>query len=115
MNVTDVGVAPDGSVYFTMGGRHTQGGVYRIVYDGGDKKETGQDGSPKGCCSWPQPQAAWSRAALDQWIADQKIDLSKVELPPVIGNAGRPAAERIKAMMLLQMHGRPLDVNSLVQ
>ena len=113
MNVTDIGVAPDGSVYFTMGGRHTQGGVYRIVYDGGDKKE-GDKTTPERLLSWPQPQAAWSRAALDQWIADQKIDLSK-ELFPVIGNAGRPAAERIKAMMLLQMHGRPLDVNSLVQ
>ncbi len=99
MNVTDIGVAPDGSVYFTMGGRHTQGGVYRIVYDGGDKKEAGQD-APERLLSWPQPQAAWSRAALDKWIADQKIDLSK-ELFPVIGNAGRPAAERIKAMMLL--------------
>ncbi len=46
MNVTDIGVAPDGSVYFTMGGRHTQGGVYRIVYDGGDKKEA--DKTPPG-------------------------------------------------------------------
>ncbi len=33
----------------------------------------------------------------------------------MIGNAARPAAERVKAMMLLQMHGRPLDVNSLMQ
>ena len=39
MNVTDIGVAPDGSVYFTMGGRHTQGGVYRIVYAGERQKE----------------------------------------------------------------------------
>jgi putative heme-binding domain-containing protein len=34
MNVTDVAVGPDGAVYFTMGGRGTQGGVYRIRYDG---------------------------------------------------------------------------------
>ena len=31
MNVTDCVVGPDGALYFTMGGRGTQGGVYRIV------------------------------------------------------------------------------------
>ena len=35
MNVTDLAVGPDGAIYFTMGGRGTQGGVYRIRYDGG--------------------------------------------------------------------------------
>ena len=30
MNVTDLAVAPDGCVYFTTGGRGTQGGVFRI-------------------------------------------------------------------------------------
>ena len=34
MNVTDLAVGPDGAMYFTMGGRGTQGGVYRIRYDG---------------------------------------------------------------------------------
>src|SRR5262249_37293759 len=32
MNVTDLTVGPDGALYFTMGGRGSQGGVYRIVY-----------------------------------------------------------------------------------
>jgi len=31
MNVTDLATGPDGALYFTMGGRGTQGGVYRIV------------------------------------------------------------------------------------
>src|SRR5262249_44519740 len=32
MNVTDLAVGPDGALYFAMGGRGTQGGVFRIVY-----------------------------------------------------------------------------------
>jgi putative heme-binding domain-containing protein len=110
MNVTDIGVAPDGSVYFTMGGRHTQGGVYRIVYDG-ETKTTAKTPREK-LLSWPQPQAGWSRAALEKWIKDDKIDLAN-ELLPIIADGTRPAAERVKALMLMQMHGRPLDTNSL--
>lgn len=34
MNVTDLAVGPEGALYFTMGGRGSQGGVYRIVSDG---------------------------------------------------------------------------------
>lgn len=30
LNVTDIGVAPDGSVFFCTGGRGTEGGIYRI-------------------------------------------------------------------------------------
>ena len=111
MNVTDVGVAPDGSVYFTMGGRHTQGGVYRIVYSGDDKGA--EQTNLQKLLSWPQPQAAWSRAALDKWLTEKKIDLAK-ELAPAAGDAARPAAERIKALALLQMHGQPLDEKSLL-
>ncbi|HEY1377893.1 MAG TPA: HEAT repeat domain-containing protein [Gemmataceae bacterium] len=50
MNVTDLAVGPDGAIYFTMGGRGTQGGVYRIRYDGKAEPATGSD----------QPLAAWS-------------------------------------------------------
>lgn len=114
MNVTDIGIAPDGSVYFTMGGRHTEGGVYRIVYDGPHDTKSDTTTDAGALLSWPQPQAAWSRAALEKWIKEKKVDLSKA-LFPAIGDAARPASECIKAMMLLQMQGRPLDVNSLMQ
>jgi putative heme-binding domain-containing protein len=112
MNVTDIGVAPDGSVYFTMGGRHTQGGVYRIIYEGTEKKE---DKTPlQRLLSWPQPQAAWSRAALEKWVKDDKIDLAKV-LGAAVADVTRPAADRVKAMELLQMHGQPIEDRRLAQ
>jgi putative heme-binding domain-containing protein len=107
MNVTDLGVGPDGAVYFTMGGRHTQGGVYRIVYTGlHDTTDVGV------LLGWPQPQAAWSRAALGKWLKEKKVDLANA-LAPVALDGARPAADRIKALMLLQMHGLPLDEKHL--
>jgi putative heme-binding domain-containing protein len=52
LNVTDLEVGPDGALYFTLGGRGTAGGVYRIRYSAKLPKEVqGQ-----------QPLAAWSPA-----------------------------------------------------
>ncbi len=34
LNVTDAAVGPDGALWFTTGGRGTQSGLYRIVWDG---------------------------------------------------------------------------------
>jgi putative heme-binding domain-containing protein len=70
MNVTDLAVAPDGAIYFTMGGRGSQGGVYRIAYPG-----TADQPPPKrvaiGLFSRPQPLAAWSRAAYAREIGKE--------------------------------------------
>jgi putative heme-binding domain-containing protein len=51
MPVTDLAVAPDGNLVFTMGGRNTQGGVFRIVPE---KKGEADPKRPD------QPLAAWS-------------------------------------------------------
>src|SRR5207248_1116760 len=53
MNVTDLGVGPNGALYFTMGGRGSQGGVYRIVRTG-----------PKQVRLDYQSNSAWGRAFL---------------------------------------------------
>lgn len=59
LNVTDLEVGPDGSMYFTLGGRGSAGGVYRIRYT--DKKDsfTQKVGAL-------QPLAAWSKGR-DTW------------------------------------------------
>jgi putative heme-binding domain-containing protein len=63
MNVTDVAIGPEGALYFTMGGRGSQGGVFRILYT----KDAGQ-----GDLELPQPLSAWGRtkerAKVDEWI-----------------------------------------------
>ncbi|HMO36918.1 MAG TPA: hypothetical protein PKA06_12830, partial [Gemmatales bacterium] len=53
MNVTDLEVGPDGAIYFTLGGRGTAGGVYRIRYTGPLTREF----TPP---ERIQPLAAWS-------------------------------------------------------
>ena len=54
--LTDVVVNPkDGAMYFAVGGRNTQSGLYRVTYDGGES-----DGS--GRTERPLP-ATWKRAA----------------------------------------------------
>jgi putative heme-binding domain-containing protein len=71
MNVTDLGVGPDGALWFTTGGRGSQGGVYRIVYEG--KETATPDGKPakrpfEDLVTQPQPLSAWGRAASrDLW------------------------------------------------
>ncbi len=47
LNVTDVEVGKDGAMYFTIGGRGTQGGLYRVTYTGKEStklaKSSGSD------------------------------------------------------------------------
>lgn len=73
MNVTDLAVAPDGCVYFTTGGRGTQGGVFRIERSDGvgripepflgdaNLEEAVRTGLK---VDFPQPLSAWGRARV---------------------------------------------------
>jgi streptogramin lyase len=41
--VVDLDIGPDGALYFSKGGRNTEGGIYRVVVDRGDRgQETGR-------------------------------------------------------------------------
>src|SRR5262249_4950361 len=80
MNVTDLAVAPDGCVYFTTGGRGTQGGVFRIERTDAKPKllsiETDDD--IKGLFldnqlkPYLQPMSAWGRRVSARAIAWNK-------------------------------------------
>lgn len=53
LNVTDLEVGPDGCIYFTLGGRGSAGGVYRVRYTGPLTREFTD-------AKRIQPLAAWS-------------------------------------------------------
>ncbi len=71
LNVTDCAVAPDGSLVFTMGGRGTQGGVYRVGYTG-----KGTSGT------YPQPLSSWGRAMIAKAEKEGKVTGRFVPVPP---------------------------------
>ena len=61
---TDVAIGPDGSLFVSVGGRGTQGGVYRVRYKG--KRVTPSATTDiERALDAPQPLASWSR---QEWI-----------------------------------------------
>ena len=107
MNVTDVAVGPDGALYFTLGGRFSRGGVFRIVYDGPRTAGRGS-GRPEtavdGLLRQAQPLAPWSRREAREAL--RKAPSMATELARIAaGNAGRSTRERIRAIDLLIEHG----------
>ncbi|MFN4261578.1 MAG: HEAT repeat domain-containing protein, partial [Gemmataceae bacterium] len=95
LNVTDLAVGPDGALYFTMGGRGTQGGVYRIVYESlRDAPFSFLDA---------QPTSAYSRDILSTAKQNQVFEQTRHGLRSAARDPQAAAAKRIQALMLLQM------------
>jgi putative heme-binding domain-containing protein len=106
MNVTDVITGPEGSLYFTLGGRGTQGGVYRIVYRGPLEDRPGPMGGRH-----PQLLSAWGRAGIAAQLgAGNAKDFHANAL-----DTTRSARSRIKSLTMMQTQDRPADVKSLLQ
>ena len=104
LNVTDLEVGPDGMVYFTMGGRDTAGGFYRVVYKG----RRPNDNLRKSKGVWaairqPQPLSSWGWAAVEktkQALGERwGPGLQRVALTDTF-----QAGDRVQALMLLQQH-----------
>jgi putative membrane-bound dehydrogenase-like protein len=93
---TDVCVAPDGSLYVSIGGRHTRGAVYRIEYEGREKAEEAPTDLGK-VLRAPQPLDAWSRARWEPIArrlgADAFLDAYR---NPTLGSA-----EQVRAIEIL--------------
>jgi putative heme-binding domain-containing protein len=106
MNVTDLAVGPDGAVYFTLGGRGTQGGVYRIVATS-PAAAPPVAGEPA-VLAIEQPLSAWSRARARASLA--KDEKQFAALAKVAESKDHPADRRVRALALLRMHGKPSRV-----
>ncbi len=105
LNVTDLEIGPDGLVYFTMGGRSTQGGFFRVAYKG-HRADTAQrpDSGILSVVRQPQPLSAFSHAYFqsqqgamgDSWAA---------ELEALVRDTLAEARDRMQALHLLQRYG----------
>lgn len=107
---TDVEVGPDGSLFVSIGGRGTQGSVYRVTYKGDStsadfdspkenrKKDEKQSKDPLSLClAAPQPQSSWSRA---KWVPEAK-KLGRETLLAAACDPQRAADERVRAIEIL--------------
>lgn len=105
LNVTDLDVGPDGSIYFCTGGRGTGGGVYRVIYKGTIPERMKNLGSGiAAAIRQPQLESAWAR----QEIASIKRELGDKWGALVAGVAysnDNPAHYRTRALDLMQLFG----------
>jgi putative heme-binding domain-containing protein len=97
MNVTDLAVGPDGAIYFTMGGRGSQGGVYRIVATDAAKRDPGFALDPEDL--FYQPLSAWGRKSLNLAIAAGNA----LGFEDLARDVKRSSAVRIRGLMALVM------------
>ncbi|MFZ4081158.1 MAG: HEAT repeat domain-containing protein [Pirellula sp.] len=105
MNVTDVEIGPDGALYFCCGGRGTEGGIYRVRWQGKipDAIRNLGDGIAK-AIRQPQLYSAYSRQA----VAIIKREIGEVWDEQVLGVAfseENPARYRTQALDLMQLLG----------
>ena len=109
LNVTDVAIGPDGLVYFTMGGRMTQGGFFRVAYRGHRANEGYRPES--GILSvvrQPQPLSAFSHAYF-QGQKKEMGDAWAAELQALVRDETAEGRDRAQALHLLQRYGPKPD------
>ncbi|MPZ21741.1 MAG: c-type cytochrome, partial [Luteitalea sp.] len=126
LNVTDLDVGPDGNVYFSKGGRSTEGGIHRVVHessrpasDGGSQGETDLSRRSEAkaeplarALAQPQPRSAWGRAAIRRAREDAGRGWSS-DLREVVSSGSESADRRVRALELLQVHGEPFGEEQL--
>lgn len=107
---TDVEVAPDGSMYLSVGGRGTRGAVYRIRATGTSPLADSRRESPLArVLAAPQPLSSWSRA---DWkpIA---LDLGPVPFRDAALDEGLAVGRRLRAIEVLVELFQGVDAETL--
>jgi putative heme-binding domain-containing protein len=117
LNVTDLDVAPDGSLFFSTGGRGTQGGVYRVRFTSGTPPAppaaaAAGAAAVRAALAQPQPQSAWGRHAVrtfksqagDAWCATLQTEACDRSSPP---------PRRLRALAYLCEFGPEPDLTRL--
>jgi putative heme-binding domain-containing protein len=115
LNVTDLAVGPDGSLYFTTGGRGTGGGLHRVRWRGTVPENIRNLGADlTAVVRQPQLSAAWSR----QNIAGLKRKLGDTWDRSIVGIARseqNPPNYRLRALDLLELYGPQPTTDLLIR
>ncbi len=103
LNVTDLDVGPDGFLYYTVGGRGTTGGMYRVRYDGAAAAK----GPLKGVDAvvrQPMPRSAWGKEAI--YAEKAKMGAAwPTDMKAALEDANRPGEDRVRILEALQIFG----------
>ena len=115
LNVTDLDIGPDGNMYFALGGRDTEGGIYRVVYNGPDAMTEPEAATPaEEVLTMPQPRSAFGRQQARS-AKEQMGEASwKEGLAAVVEDAQAAPERRVRALELLQVYGPAPEEDMLV-
>lgn len=113
LNVTDLAVGPDGWMYFTTGGRDTEGGIYRVVWTGKAPPRPKEAGIIE-AIRQPQLFSAWGRNK----VANVKRELGDAWAPQLLSlvkDDRYSADDRCRALDLMQLVGPSPQTSLLLE
>jgi putative heme-binding domain-containing protein len=115
LNVTGMDVGVDGSLYFCTGGRGTDGGVYRVRWNGTPAPQAIQfDQGIKQALEQPQFHSDWARMRIAT-IKRKLGDNWQIDLERVLTNTQAPKKDRHRAIELLTYFGPQPAPKMLIQ
>jgi putative heme-binding domain-containing protein len=112
LNVTDLEVGPDGMLYFSTGGRLTQGGVWRLRYTGARPPQPDRSGI-LAVVRQEQPLSSWGWAAIERVKTTMGEAPFGAALERLARDASAEVADRARAVYELHRH-RPAPSASLL-
>ena len=112
LNCSDIDVGPDGWLYISVGGRNTEGSIFRVVAsDAKPPAEVGEHGIGR-AIRQPQLGSAWARRN----VRDVKKELGDQWGPGLVAvavNTDAAQSDRVRALNLMQQLG-PQPSNDLL-
>jgi putative heme-binding domain-containing protein len=103
LNVTDLAVGPDGWLYFTTGGRDTEGGIYRVIWTGNVPPRPKEPGIIE-AIRQPQLASAWGRNRVAN-IRREMGPAWDAQLLVIVEDPRYAVDDRIRALDLMQLVG----------
>jgi putative heme-binding domain-containing protein len=115
MNVTDLEVGPEGSLYFSTGGRGTEGGIFRVRWEGEipEAHRNQGDGIAR-AIRQPQLASAYARQAAAILKREMAAEWDE-QILAVAFSEENPARYRLQALDLMQLLGPVPNSELLVE
>lgn len=115
MAVTDIAMGPDGAIYFSTGGRGTEGGIYRIAWTGKVPPAALDFGTGiQRALRQPQLDTDWARAEINKVRREVGDDWGP-QLASAVADTSLPLAQRRQAIRLMTLYGPRLSGDLVTQ